>query len=68
MQRSTAKHQVVSRESCRRVGDRTEQVGGVKDTTKTPIEPTHLETLELTEFGPPTREHAEALTRSSTYL
>jgi hypothetical protein len=34
MQRPRAKHQVEVGESCRRVGDRNEEVDGVKDTTR----------------------------------
>jgi hypothetical protein len=39
MQRCKFKHQVEFRESCRKVGDRIEQAGGVKDSRK-PIEST----------------------------
>ena len=55
MQRLTVKHQT---ESCRRVGDRSEKVGRVKDTPRRLTEIIHLAPWGLTEPGPPTKEHA----------
>jgi hypothetical protein len=56
------------RESCGRVGGRSEQIRGVKDTTRRPTEPTNLGPWGLTETGPPTREHAEAGPGPPTHL
>ena len=60
MQRPTGKHHVELRESCGRMGDRREQAGGVKDTTRRPTVSTNLGLWGLTEPGLPTREHAGA--------
>jgi hypothetical protein len=60
MQRPTSKHHVELRESCGRMGDRREQAGGVKDTTRRLTESTNLGLWGLTEPGLPTREHAGA--------
>ena len=54
-------------ESCRRVEDRSEQVGEVKDTRRS-TESTNLGLWGCTEPRPPTREHAEATVRSPTHL
>jgi hypothetical protein len=55
MQRPTTKHQAKPGESCGRVGDRSKQVRGVKDTTSR-----STESWDLTEPGPLTREHRGA--------
>ena len=67
MQRPTAKHQEEQRESSERVGDRTEQAGSVKNTTR-PTESTNMCPLELSETESPTRELAGAGPRFSTHL
>lgn len=54
--------------SCERVGDRSEQVRGVKNTTRRCTESTNLRPWGLTELGPPTREHAGTGPKSPTYL
>jgi hypothetical protein len=59
MQRPTTKHQSELRESCGRVGDKTERAKGVKDTRR-PTESTNLGSWGLTETEPPTKEHAGA--------
>jgi hypothetical protein len=46
------------RESCGREGERSEQVGGVKDTTRRPTESTNLGPWGLTDPETPTREQA----------
>ena len=58
MQRPRAKHQAEIRESCERVGDRTEQARGVKDTTRRSTESTNLGLCRLIETEPLTKEHA----------
>lgn len=44
----------------RRAGNRIEQVGGVKDTTRSPTESTNLESL-VSETKPPTQEWARVI-------
>jgi hypothetical protein len=54
--------------TCERMGDRTEQAGEIKDTTRRPTESTNMGPWGLTEPGPPTREHAGAGPRPPTLL
>ena len=54
-------------ESCRRVEDRREQVGEVKDTRRS-TESTNLGPWGFTEPGPPTSKHAGTESRLPTYL
>jgi hypothetical protein len=51
MQRLADKYQVELKESCGRVGDRIEQIGGVKDSTRRPKESTNINPRRLTETG-----------------
>ena len=51
-----SKHQAEFSESCGRVGDRSEQVAGVKDTRRS-TESTNLRLWGLTEPGLPTSKH-----------
>ena len=68
MQRSLIKDQAELRESYGKVGYRTEQSEGVKDTTRIPIESTNLGPWRLTETEPPTKGHTVAGPRPPTYL
>jgi hypothetical protein len=68
IQRPTAKYQAELGESYGRVGDRSEQTRGVKDTIIRPTETTNLGAWGLTEPGPPTREHAGAEPRTPKHL
>jgi hypothetical protein len=56
--KATAKHKVQPEKSSGRVGERSEQVGGVKDTTRCSTESTNLGPWGLTVPGPPTMVHA----------
>jgi hypothetical protein len=67
MKRPTAKNQAKLWENYARFGDRIEQAGGVKDTTR-PIESTNKGSQDLTETEPPTKEHSEAGSRPTTHL
>lgn len=60
MQRRIAKHQAELVESCRRVGDRIEQAGEVKDTTRKHTVSTNLDPWQLTETEPLTKQLAGA--------
>jgi hypothetical protein len=64
----TAKHQAEPRESYGRVGNRTEQVRGVKGSTRRSTKSTNLRLWGLTEPGPPSREHRGAGPRPPTHL
>jgi hypothetical protein len=68
MQRPTAKHQVELGESCVRVGKRTEQAEGVKNTARRHTDSTNLGPRGLPEAEPPTKELAGAGPRPSTHL
>jgi hypothetical protein len=68
MQRPTAKHQAEPGESCGRIGDRSDQVRGVKGSTGRPTESTILGPWRLTNPETPTREYAWAGPRPPTYL
>lgn len=59
VQRTTAKHYLEFRESCKRVGEKIVQAREVKDTTR-PTELTGLDPWALIEPEPPTRKHAGA--------
>jgi hypothetical protein len=54
--------------SLRRVGNRIERAGGVKDTTRRPTESTKLGPWVLTEAESPSKEYAGARPRPPTHL
>jgi hypothetical protein len=60
MQRCAAKLLMELRESRGGVRERTEEAGGVKDTTRRPTESTTLSPWELTETEATTKEHSGA--------
>lgn len=70
MQQPTAKHQVELGKSCGRVGDRTEQVRGVKDTTRFRVNSPGTTGAGggITEAELPTKEHAGGGPRPPTHL
>ena len=63
-----SQHQAEPGESCGRVQDRSEQVGGVKDITRRSTESTNLRPWGFTEPGPPTSKHAGTGPRLPTYM
>lgn len=68
MQRPIAKHLAEPGEFCRRVWNKSEQMGGIKDTTRRTIVPPNLGPRGAPEPGPITREHARAGPRPPKHL
>jgi hypothetical protein len=60
MEAGAAKHWAKSRNSYRRAGDKSEQVGRVKDITRRPTESTNLAPWGLTEAEELIMEHGRA--------
>ena len=56
------KHWIEVGESYGRVGTRIEGTKGDKSPTGRPIEPTNLESWELSKIEPPTKEHVQVST------
>jgi hypothetical protein len=64
MYRSIAKYQVEFRVSCGKMENRSEQVRGVKYTTRRPTGSTKLSSWALTETEPPSKDNAGVVPKS----